>query len=197
MNFYVIDHHPLMAQGLSRVLRNIRPYCQVVTMERVSQLHGAVVQHGEPHLIVFDLLVPGVKAEATITSLRAEYPEAAIVIFSELQTASLEAVCLNAGADAFMGKSMRLLNLHRRFQQVLAQKFPNEATQMRAKPLRMTSRQVQLLHTIEYGMSNADIAQSLSLSPHTVKVHLWRLFHRFDVRNRLQLVRYAHDNGLF
>ena len=197
MNFYVIDHHPLMAQGLARILLNIRPHCKVISIERVSQLHSAVLLNGEPCLIVFDLLVPGVKPEATLTDLKREYPDAALVVFSDLATYSLEQACMAAGADAFMSKAVKLTQLHRQLRQVLIRKFPDQSAQLRLKPLRMTSRQVQLLHTIENGMSNADIAQSLCLSPHTVKVHLWRLFHRFDVRNRLQLVRYAHDNGLF
>ena len=66
MNFYVIDPHPLMAQGLARVLRNLKPYAQVITLDRVSQLHPAVVVHGEPCLIVLDLLVPGVKPDVTL-----------------------------------------------------------------------------------------------------------------------------------
>lgn len=197
MNFYVIDHHPLMGQGLARVLRNVRPYSNVVTLERVSQLNATVVEHGPPQLIVLDILVPGVKTENTVAALRAEYEDAAIVLFSALHTPDLEKSWCAAGADAFLGKQMRLTNLHRRFRSILSKKFPDAAEQLRPKPLRMTPRQVQILHTIEYGMSNADIAESLNLSPHTVKVHLWRLFNRFEVHNRLQLVRYAHDHGLF
>lgn len=197
MNFYVIDHQPLMALGLARVLRNLKPYSQVIKLERVSQLHPAVVIHGEPHLIVFDLLVPGVKTADTLRALRRDYPHAAIVVFSDLVDEKLEQTCREAGADAFLNKTLRLIALHRHLRLSLVKRFPDEANRLRPKPLRITGRQVQLLHTIEYGMSNVDIAQALCLSPHTVKVHLWRLFHRFEVRNRLQLIRYAHENGLF
>ena len=62
--------------------------------------------------------------------------------------------------------------------------------------MRLTTRQLQLVLTVEAGLSNEAIAQALQLSPHTVKVHLWRLFRRFGVNNRLQLVRHAHQNGL-
>ena len=197
MNFYVIDPYPLMAQGLARVLRNLKPYARVIPLERVSQLHAAVVMHGEPCLIVLDLLVPGVKADLTVKELRASYPKASIIVFSELMTSELEKICETSGADGFLHKNIKIAALHKQIRQTLVRRFPIEANQFRLKPLRMTGRQIQLLHTIEYGMSNIDIAEALSLSPHTVKVHLWRLFQRFEVRNRLQLVRYAHDNGLF
>lgn len=197
MNFYLVDHHPLMSEGLARLLRNLRPRCQIVPLQRMSQLNAAVVIHGDPHLIVFDLLVPGVKAAETIAVLRQDHPSAAIVVFSNIRTDRLEHQCMEAGGDLFLTKNAKVSVIHRELRQVLTRRFPAEQAQLRVKPMRITSRQAQLLHTIEVGMSNADIARVLSLSPHTIKVHLWRLFQRFQVSNRLQLVRFAHENGLF
>lgn len=197
MRFYVIDHHPLMALGLTRLLRNLCPYSHITAVERMSLLQPAVVLGGEPHLIVFDLLVPGIKNPATLQELRAHYPHSVIVVFTELNAPDLEQNCIAAGADVVLSKGTKLLPLQRHLAKALAQRFPNDAAQVRSKPLRLTARQTQLLHTIEYGMSNADIASLLSLSPHTIKVHLWRMFQRFHVNNRLQLIRFAHDNGLF
>ena len=43
--------------------------------------------------------------------------------------------------------------------------------------------------------SNRDIADKLAISEHTVKVHLWRLFRRLQVKNRSQAVHYARRHG--
>ena len=60
----------------------------------------------------------------------------------------------------------------------------------------LTLREREILSLAGKGLSNAEIAERLCLSPHTIKVHLWRLFRRFGVSNRVQLVRHAHQHGL-
>jgi len=45
-------------------------------------------------------------------------------------------------------------------------------------------------------MSNRDIAETLQISEHTVKVHLWRLFKRFNVKSRSQATHLARTHGL-
>lgn len=54
---------------------------------------------------------------------------------------------------------------------------------------RLTVRQIMLMELIVLGGNNTDIAQSLGLSPHTVKVHFYRLFKRLGVRSRGEATR--------
>ena len=49
---------------------------------------------------------------------------------------------------------------------------------------------------LDQGLSNRDIAETLGISEHTVKVHLWRLFKRIGVNSRTQMLHYARVNGL-
>ena len=46
------------------------------------------------------------------------------------------------------------------------------------------------------GMSNREIAEALQISEHTVKVHLWRLFRRLNVKSRSQASHLARTAGL-
>ena len=54
----------------------------------------------------------------------------------------------------------------------------------------------QLILMLDQGLSNRDIAETLGISEHTVKVHLWRLFKRIGVNSRTQMLHYARVNGL-
>jgi DNA-binding NarL/FixJ family response regulator len=61
---------------------------------------------------------------------------------------------------------------------------------------KLSKRQKQLIVMLDRGLSNRDIAAELEISEHTVKVHLWRLFRRLDVKSRTQTLHFARMNGL-
>jgi len=48
---------------------------------------------------------------------------------------------------------------------------------------------------LDQGLSNKDIADKLTISEHTVKVHFWRLFRRLGVNSRTQALHFARTNG--
>lgn len=59
----------------------------------------------------------------------------------------------------------------------------------------LTRREREILELVTTGASNNDIARSLCLSPHTIKTHLYNLFRKLDVDNRLQAANWAKENG--
>jgi DNA-binding NarL/FixJ family response regulator len=61
---------------------------------------------------------------------------------------------------------------------------------------KLSKRQKQLLILLDKGLSNRDIAEELKISEHTVKVHLWRLFRRLNVKSRSQASHLARTQGL-
>lgn len=56
---------------------------------------------------------------------------------------------------------------------------------------RLTNREMQVLAHVCTGLSNDEISESLHLSPHTVKTHLYRIFKKIDVSNRFQASLWA------
>lgn len=61
--------------------------------------------------------------------------------------------------------------------------------------LRLSAREIEVLHCIAVGMSTAEIAQALFISVATVKSHVARLICKVEVRDRLQLVIAAYRSG--
>ena len=60
----------------------------------------------------------------------------------------------------------------------------------------LTAREREVLALVGRGLSNADIADELVLSPLTAKTHVARLFSKLDARDRAQLVVVAYETGL-
>jgi DNA-binding CsgD family transcriptional regulator len=63
-----------------------------------------------------------------------------------------------------------------------------------AEPL--TARELEVLHHLASGRTNADIAKSLFVAPGTVKAHLNHIFRKLEAANRLQAVAHAREAGL-
>jgi len=58
----------------------------------------------------------------------------------------------------------------------------------------LTERQIEILAMIAVGATNGEIADKLCISPHTVKTHLYRIFKKINVPNRVQAALWAAKN---
>jgi len=60
----------------------------------------------------------------------------------------------------------------------------------------LTERELEVLRMVARGMSNAEIAEELTISPATAKTHVAHLLTKLDARDRIQLVIIAYQSGL-
>jgi DNA-binding CsgD family transcriptional regulator len=58
----------------------------------------------------------------------------------------------------------------------------------------LTQRQIQILALVAVGATNDEISDKLCISPHTVKAHLYRIFRKINVPNRVQASLWAAQN---
>ena len=60
----------------------------------------------------------------------------------------------------------------------------------------LTDREFEVLTMVARGLSNAEIAEELTISPATAKTHVAHLLTKLDARDRIQLVIIAYRSGL-
>jgi RNA polymerase sigma factor (sigma-70 family) len=199
MTIYVLESHPLMCEAISMLLRKIDPSKKSVQIHTFSKLQEAMLVNGQPEAFIMDPLLIGAKGEVSITHLKTNYPSTPLIIFSGIPREEVEFVCLTAGADIYIEKTASLNDIFSAIRTVLgvSEKLStkNIKNQMSEGIIKFSKRQKQLLILIDEGLSNDDIAKRLDISPHTVKVHLWRLYKKLEISSRTQLIKFSRDNG--
>ena len=197
MSLYVIDDHPMVRQMIGMLLRRLRPASKVVELEKYSELQAALIKNGEPELFVLDLLLPGVKGATAISDVKKMYPEIPLVVLSAMPSGEARDACLEAGAELYIEKSTDTAEISAAIQDILKSDDDEvDADTVVLGDIKLSKRQKQLILMLDRGLSNRDIAAELSISEHTVKVHLWRLFRRLGVKSRTQTLHFARTHGL-
>jgi DNA-binding NarL/FixJ family response regulator len=192
---YIIDDHPLVRQAIAMLLRRMRPASKVIELEKFSELQAAIIKNGDPELFVLDLLLPGVKGTSAVKDVKGMYATVPLVVISSMPAGEAEETCIEAGADIYIEKSSPANEISTAIQGLFAAENGDEEV-VAIGETKLSKRQKQLIVMLDRGLSNRDIAAELDISEHTVKVHLWRLFRRLDVKSRTQTLHFARMNGL-
>ncbi len=197
MSMYIIDDHPLVRQAIAMLLRRMRPASKVIELEKFSELQAAIIKNGDPELFVLDLLLPGVKGTSAVKEIKGMYATIPLAVISSMPAGEAEETCIEAGADIYIDKSTAANEISSAIQGLFAAEHgSDDEPAVAVGETKLSKRQKQLIVMLDRGLSNRDIAAELDISEHTVKVHLWRLFRRLDVKSRTQTLHFARMNGL-
>lgn len=193
MSIFVIDDHPLMREAVVMLIRRLNSKATVIELDHLAAVMPAVQQHGVPELICLDLKLPDTQGVSGIRELKLQFPDVPLVVLSATPAEEYEDLAIEAGADAYIEKSAGAIEITNVLRIFLNGELEPEPT---APTEKLSKRQKQLLVMLDRGLSNRDIAEELQISEHTVKVHLWRLFKRLNVKSRSQASHLARTQGL-
>jgi DNA-binding NarL/FixJ family response regulator len=101
----------------------------------------------------------------------------------------LHAIRVVATGDALIAPSIT----RRLIAEFAARRDPNEPP---AAVAELTEREREILRLVARGLTNAEIADRLVISPLTTKTHVSRILRKLDCRDRAQLVNLAYESGL-
>jgi DNA-binding NarL/FixJ family response regulator len=110
----------------------------------------------------------------------------------------LSAIRVVAAGDALLAPSItrRLIGEFARRPAASAAADAGPAYQESEALSNLTEREREVLALVARGMSNAEIAEQLHISPATAKTHVGHLLTKLDARDRIQLVIVAYQTGL-
>jgi DNA-binding NarL/FixJ family response regulator len=195
-----VDDHPLMHEGLAMVIKNQPDMLLVAEASNGRDAIQRFRQH-KPDVTLMDLRLPDVSGIDAMIAIRTEFPEARIIILTtfagdvEIQRA------LEAGARAYILKSMPPKELVEVIRQVHAGKrrIPPEIAANLAEHYSdeaLTVREVEVLRHIAGGNRNRDIADKLFITEETVKVHIKHIMEKLGASDRTQAVAIGVRRGI-
>jgi DNA-binding NarL/FixJ family response regulator len=137
----------------------------------------------------------------SLIAIRKESPEARIVMLTTFEGDVEAQRALEAGARAYLLKSMPPDDLVEVIRQVHAgkKKIPSEIAARLAEHLSdesLTDREVEVLKQVAGGNRNRDIAERLFISEETVKVHIKHIMEKLGANDRTQAVAIAVRRGI-
>ncbi|GAA4185315.1 response regulator transcription factor [Streptosporangium oxazolinicum] len=209
MRVMVVDDHPMWRDGVARDLAEAG-YEVVATVGEGRQA-VRVAAAVRPELVVLDLQLPDLPGVEVARRLAASEPPPRVLVLSASgeQEDVLEAI--KAGASGYLLKSAskeEFLDAVRRtaegdavFTPGLAGLVLGEYRRLAARPApeatpRLTERETEVLRLVAKGLSYKQIAERLVLSHRTVQNHVQNTLNKLQLHNRVELVRYAIEQGL-
>ena len=195
-----VDDHPLLREGIAAVVAS-QPDMELVGS--ASTGFEAIERFREllPDVTLMDLRLPDMSGIDAIIAIRAEFPNARVVILTTFEGDVEIQRALAAGARGYLLKSMPPADLVEGIRQVYAgrKRIPPEIAANLAEHLgdeALTDREVQVLRHLAGGNRNRDIAERLFISEETVKVHVKHILDKLGASDRTQAVAIAIRRGI-
>jgi DNA-binding NarL/FixJ family response regulator len=195
-----VDDHPLLREGIAAVV-NSQPDMVMVAQAADGQSAVQAFQAHRPDVTLMDVRLPGISGIDALIAIRDEFPEARVVMLTTFEGDAEIARALAAGARGYVLKSMPPGALVGVIRQIHAGKksIPPDVAEQLAEHMGdepLTDRELSVLREVAAGSRNRDIADRLSISEETVKVHVKHIMEKLGAIDRTQAVAIAVRRGI-
>lgn len=205
----VADDHPIVLEGLIQLFA-VEDDFQVVGRCSDGAEALAAVQRLKPDVLVLDVRMPKQDGLAVLRELAAaKSPARVVLLTAEINDNEvLEAVRLGVSAIVLKEKaSQTLLQAARaasRGEQMLDDRSVRRALDhllrreagVAAARRVLTPRELDIVRMVATGLRNKQIAEAMSISEGTVKIHLHSIYAKLGVSGRVELTLYAREHAL-
>jgi len=203
----VADDHPLVLRGLREAL-NGQDDLQIVGEAVDADSLIKALDNGGADVVVLDLSLPGARGLDLLRKVRAEHPQAPVLVLSIHPEEPYAVRCIKAGAAGYVEKSsppetvveaIRTVSNGRRYLSPRVTEGLVDVASVREerRPAHETlsEREFQVMCRIAGGRTISEIAEELTLSVKTVSTYRARLLAKMGLRTNSEITRYvfAHE----
>ena len=212
----LISNNPVLRRGLHLTLKE-SPLVSEITEVAVGSQAVEIVVREQPQVILVDLKLADTNTSELIRAMRAAATDSHILVLSALSDETLTREALAAGAEGVVltiqppavlfaaieslrGFAPRPVD-HRPAQSAIglidnrSSVRSDDRTRAGFKES-LTSRELEIVHSLARGFKNKQIADSLNIKEATVRRHFTQIFGKMHVSSRQQLLIAAHQQGL-
>jgi len=206
----IADDHGILREGLRGLLEI---YEDLVVVDEAENGAEALEKAKalKPQVLLLDLIMPHLGGVEVLEALAAEDLPTRTIVLTGADDDELLARSIQSGAMGFLLKDAASHQLIDAIRSVAKGKcwLPPDLTEklfrgMSKKPQGqdsarlslLTARELEVLKLLGEAKTNAEIADTLFISEHTVKVHVSRILEKLGISARAEAVRFAIRTGL-
>jgi DNA-binding NarL/FixJ family response regulator len=209
----LVDDQELVRTGFRMVL-DAQPDMTVVGEAADGLAAVEFVRAHTADVMVMDARMPRMDGVAATRQIRQAGDRPRVLMLTTFDLDEYAFAALKAGASGFLlkdvppeellfairavhsGDAVVAPSTTRRLLDRFAPMLPAGEAQAASELEELTERERQVLILVAQGLSNAELAQRLFVSEATVKTHVGRILAKLGLRDRVQAVVYAYENGL-
>jgi len=210
------DDQPLLRRGF-RMILEAEDGLRVVGEAGDGAEAISLTRRCQPDVVLMDIRMPGTDGIEATRRITLGEPGVRVLVLTTFDLDEYAFGALRAGASGFLLKDVRPAELitavrtvasgdavvsprvTRRLLEEYAHVLPVSGTQQAGRYPQLsalTEREREVLGAVAHGLSNTEIAASLSVSEATVKSHVGRILAKLGLRDRVQIVVLAYESGL-
>ncbi len=207
------DDQRLVRESLGTLL-GLLPGITLVASASDGEEALALTDVHDPDVVLMDLRMPRLDGIAATRQLHERRPDVRVIALTTYADDESVLGALRAGARGYLtkdasgadiqaailtvaaGEAALDPSVHHHVVAALAGESERPSSGGSELPDDLTPREAEVLALIAAGLSNAEIAERLFVSPTTVKSHINHLFTKAGLRDRAQAVNYAYRTGI-
>ncbi len=211
IHIVVADDHTLIRQGIVGLL-NAQVDMEVIAQVGTGQEAVQAALSLAPDVLLMDLSMPGLNGIDATREIKQQATGVRVLVLTIHDREDYLFQALRAGAAGYILKGadiQELLSAIRTVYRGNVYLYPTVTKKLLADYLGrvdngqdrerydgLTEREREVLRLIAQGMTSAEIARLLFLSPHTVQTHREHIMEKLDLHRKAELIKYAIRKGL-
>jgi DNA-binding NarL/FixJ family response regulator len=213
LRLLLAEDHEWARVGLSMSIEAKSSY-KIVAEAENGQLALDFVREFQPDVVLLDIEMPVMDGLTAAKIIREEFPDIKVVMLTSHADENNIAAALACGANAYCMKDIKIERLvqvlemvaegatwydpgiNKALMQLLMEKVSPSDIETQKSSLEerivtkqlsgLTERELDVLELIVHGKSNKDIADTLNITIHTVKIHVGNIIQKMGVEDRTQ-----------
>lgn len=200
LRIMLVDDHYLVRVGLTSVI-GLEPDMRICAEAATGEQAIAMYRAKRPDVTLMDLRLPGMNGADTIQAIRREVPDARFVMLSTYVCDEEIYGALQAGAMAYLVKSVQRDELTTAIRKAAAGQRhipPEVAARLadRVAGCQLSARELEVLRLLVSGRRNREVARALDITEGTVKLHVSSILAKLGADDRTEAVTIALQRGI-